>query len=1027
MARRADDHLSALCLPIHAAGWIDDLAPNTGGDDSAYTEAGPRPGRAVPDLATARLRPVLSGEQWADLELVTLAGGHATLDAFGAVQVGYRFAGEADRLVRGWTAPNWITGWSSPAWTTTETWRHAAVVVPTTQAIVVTYRDTAGGSRYAITWDPATASWGADTEIRSSGSDADVVVADADGRIVATAANRSYRSDDDGATWTLHSTGVWPSTHDPDDYDRGRAAWGADGTILAVVEIESSNTLVQLASADGLSTWSVVWEDGGFGYRPSVAALPQGGYLVAYLRDADNFIVVRRLSHAFDLLEDADQVVAVATAASEVALTVDPDGVVWLHHSPYPQDGTVEVLVSTDGGASFTALDEGAIKVLDTADAAITDYVGVPCEGAVVLLGHPDSTTNSAADGSVVAVQLGGWSNLPASNPSWTDARDWTARSGHGTGGGSSAVWLPGELPGNNGWTAAGAASQTFLSDGRLRILSSGDARSYSRTGIVSTGPATVEAGLVVPQDGSVASNDVAIDRWVSWTGHEYRIVVRFSETQIRVRDAGAGTTLDTLDYACDEPFQIAILVSTSSVDSGVWVRRPYETTWTAVWTGALTDNTATPTGSGGLEWGHISSSASSMSAWYFVADSQLGVVGNGLGATPAVGRPLTSIPVPLPAETGRAWLAATSGPGALGETFEVPVAHDYPIEAIVPTVTPSPAQHWRSTSTAEQVIAWDHGTRTFAGDSVALVALDANFRTAVLEYHDGSGWEAAGTLDLAQGFTGLDADLVGDVLTPATGTPVGARYLAEGEATDGHVEFITGSSARKIRWNTAGWWGGTGPQARILLQDVSGTEDTSGGVHLVWPSGVLVCHPTDLQLRRRWRVRIPASQATASARYHAGVLVPMAVRFLGQAPEWGWSRELHPNASTSTSRRGTTRTRSTGPVRRTWSMAWTSGVDQFELRQAAAGDWVSPDEHDRGTSWQDVPWLLDGLLELSGSGEVPAVALAAVPADGVTLTDPTLWVYGRLTSSIRQDHLVGTEGQSEVIRTGELVLEEVV
>lgn len=1030
MARRTDEHLSAICLPLDPDGWRDDLAANVGGDDSSYTETGPRPGRSVPDQDTSVLRPVLSGAQSADIDLVVLAGGHASLDTHGAVQVGYRFRGEANTLVRGWSPPNWVTGWSSPVWTTTDTFNAVACTLPQSQAVAVAYRDTTGGSRYVTTYDPSTATWSTAVEVYS-GSGADFIVAIGT-RLVLTTGNRAYRSDDGGTTWEKHSLGVWPSTHDPSDYDYSRGAVGADGTVLAIVAETSTGTLVQVASSDGMSTLSVVHEMGGEGLYATACALPVGGFLLGYVRTSgpSDEIVIKRLGHAYEPFETATEVIPVAGGAVDLALTCDPDGVIWLHYGEFPADGKVKVMTSTDGGVSWTALDEGAIRGLSTSDAAVTGYVGVGCEGSVILIGHPDASTNTSINGSIVAVHLGGWSNLPASTPDWTDARDWTSRSGHGPSGGSNAVWTPGELPGDSGWTSSGAASQTFLSDGRLRILTSGgDARSYSRTGIASQSPATVMAGLVCPSGGALTGNDIAIDRWVSWAGHEYRMVVRCSYTDgIRVRDASAGTTLATLStWDCSEPFQVCMLISTTSVDSGCWVRRPYQTTWTTVWSGALADNTTTPTGSGGLEWGNVAASTGVMSVWYYVADSTSGAVGQGLGSTPAVGRPLTSLPVPLPAETGRAWLAATSGPGALGETFACPVSHDYAIENLFPSVSPSPRAEWRSQDAAETFLAWDHGRARTYGDSIALPAIRAGFRTADLMYYDGTDWVGVGTMDLvAEGYESIAGTLTGNTLSPA-GSSTG-RFIAEGELAGGYA--ILGDPldleavCRRIQWNTAGRWQTTGPQVRVILEGVDGSE-VADEVTLVWPSGVLVVHPPDHLIRRRWRIRI-GPQPVPDGRFSAGILAPMALRILGRAPDWGWSRELELNSATTTSRSGTTRTQSRGAPIRTWSMGWEGGVDLFDLRNDT-DMWIGPDDDNNGVMWQDVPWLLEGLVTLSESGAVPCVALAMVPDDGETLTDPSLWLYGRMTSSIRQDHAAGTEGSSEIVRIGQVVIREVV
>jgi hypothetical protein len=108
--------------------------------------------------------------------------------------------------------------------------------------------------------------------------------------------------------------------------------------------------------------------------------------------------------------------------------------------------------------------------------------------------------------------------------------------------------------------------------------------------------------------------------------------------------------------------------------------------------------------------------------------------------------------------------------------------------------------------------------------------------------------------------------------------------------------------------------------------------------------------------------------------------------------------------------------------------MPWPTGVDLRSLREAGTTTevpYVGP-ATSVGTAYQDVPWLLEGLLELAESGAVPVVAIAALPDAGTTLLDPSLYLYGRLDSSVRQDQWAGTEGESEVVRVAELVVSEI-
>jgi hypothetical protein len=77
--------------------------------------------------------------------------------------------------------------------------------------------------------------------------------------------------------------------------------------------------------------------------------------------------------------------------------------------------------------------------------------------------------------------------------------------------------------------------------------------------------------------------------------------------------------------------------------------------------------------------------------------------------------------------------------------------------------------------------------------------------------------------------------------------------------------------------------------------------------------------------------------------------------------------------------------------------------------------------------SGSDPAPVLTGILEHKlRSGEVPAVVLPRIPTSSSTLTDPTLYLYGRLSSdSIAIGLAYGTEGTDEVISVTGLTVEE--
>jgi hypothetical protein len=110
------------------------------------------------------------------------------------------------------------------------------------------------------------------------------------------------------------------------------------------------------------------------------------------------------------------------------------------------------------------------------------------------------------------------------------------------------------------------------------------------------------------------------------------------------------------------------------------------------------------------------------------------------------------------------------------------------------------------------------------------------------------------------------------------------------------------------------------------------------------------------------------------------------------------------------------------------WGLSWADGVDQTRLRGTAGGasvDYLGPSGGyaSGGTTAEDVPSLLRGVLEATRGGEVPVVALASVPQTTTTITDRTLYLYGRMSSSIRIDHMASTEGVDEIVRVSEITI----
>lgn len=789
MGSRLTSHLVALCLPVDP-DRADDLAANTGLTlTSSYTEAGPRPGACVPSDAHAQLVPVVSGGQGADLELVVLRGGQALLDVEQGVQLGYRFDGETDAQVRGWLHPGFLVAWALVLGDGTADVVYHDIACDAAGRLIVVGVDANG--YYSGRLDPSTSySWDTSVDPERVGA----LVPLPDGRVLMFAQSQSWITDDGGATWTRHSV---YRDDGPDPTLIPRAAYRDGAILLCQLQGASDDELVQLASDDLGQSWSEVFvASSAVGTSLSVQALPTGGFIVGYIRESDDHACVRILSSAWQSFDDATAIVVRADASADMVVVADADGLLWC----YVTDGTnkheVELYYSDDSGQTWTQTANGAMRVATGATRFLTGFAACPFNGGVALAHRMSISSLYSADRYIGVAVLGGWSTL-------TDIGDDSRheplvnRVGFGprTISGSNTCYLPFEAPATSGfWSASGGGSESFAS-GVLNITTAAATRYYSDT--FTTDFRTLVYQIRVQSGGDLADDDIiAAVRVANGSSLDRQVKVRHATTGFRVIDANdSDATLATVTLDIQTSgVEIAIRVDPGSGNGldGVWYRRIGAPEWTRAWQGTAT-TAGSPAANGLVLFGHFATSTGS-SRWGPVRHSP-DRVGDGVPGTTdyylRVGRPTSILPTPLDVEAGdgtrAAYLSATGGPGALGEVYDVPVDHDYPVEHLLPTRSPSPAERWRSTSkTAQQVLCWDYGIETWAGDSIALVVQRANFRQAALQYYDGSTWQTAGTLDLGAEADGLSWSRTGDTLIPSGTGNLADRYWHEGELAGG-------------------------------------------------------------------------------------------------------------------------------------------------------------------------------------------------------------------------------------------------
>lgn len=1028
--------IAAVCLPFEA---LPDLqAQNTNTTlTSAFTEDEPGPGLAVPtDGELGQLEPELSGAQDVAVDLRVLRGGAPEVSATGhGCEIGYSL--DATTTVRGWSPPNLLTGWVHVDWTTTQNFsKHDVVTNVESQRVVCLYCDSSavGQPVKSRTFDPLQNGGGASAVTITTATPDAVSGASWEGSVYAliheTTSSEVWRSDDDGATWVLHAEDPLPTATTA--INTAALDIGPTGAVYITTD---GNDLFQYVSHDLLGSLDEV--DSIAGSHPRIARLPDGTFVVAYIRASDSFPCVRRLSSAGARLSDADVIAVQSAATVTQALAVDPDGLLWWIGATSGSAHRLQVAVSDDGGLTWSFLLTEGPKVSDT-NADYCENIRATSAYGQVFLQH-QWNSGEATDNSLALMGLGGWGCVTsgaiydtAAGAARKDAI--VNRSGSGQRTGSGAVdrqsWVPIERPGNAGWTATGAGTDSS-GTGELVISTTASLRRFHLAWSDQSDECAAIVELRQVSGGSVTTEDIAVSvRSGQVSGGDFEVAVRVSGSQIRVVDAATGTTLATQAYVTASLFQLAIAVWDN--DAFVAVRQPWDPRWSLVWQGTLSAGGAS-TALARVMWGHITASTAE-SRWRLVSVSQrlmFGVEETGLFYDRVLGRPVGSRPVPLPEVGGSAactWIALRGGVGARLETYRVAPLSRFPLRSIYPTLSRSPAEIWRTQADGTQWITWTTALESsWLGDAIALFAANCNFATANLQYYTGSAWVTAATIDLTTGFQGLDYQLHGDCLTPGAGTLSGARWVQENELAGGYAWLGSEVVVRRIRGNTAGAWlspgGASTPLVRIFLEGCDGTEPTSDECDLVWPQGVVVVHRTSLTTADYWRLHVPAGQPTLDGKYSAGLLAPFEVLAFGAPPDWGWSRETAPNVESRTTRRGVRHARQLGPALESWTFGWPEGMPLDRHRQGIDLDYVGVGSALPLATVNDVAWRLRGLLERGQAGASPVLALTDLPASGTTITDRTRFLYGGLEGSVRISHVSGDEGVNELVRVDSITV----
>ena len=1081
------------------------IGTSTWAAESSFTQAGPYPGipQAQGDYGLVLQA---SGTQAAAkaLRVTTLEGGHP--EPGGASFV---WQEDGDTLWRGHDAAGSITDWEHIVWTdggalaTTKSTKDPHAITLDDGTILLAYQDNHLGTSYRVvvrTRNPSTGVWSAAVPVHTESPAAPGVdyspclVALPDGAVMLfhwledstndEAQVRMHTSTDSGATWTIGASAALKTPVDISSAASGlvpgrlRAAY-ASGQVLMIGQAQSNDT--GLTSRQLWFQWGSTSNGAQFDTveNPTTSVIYMGAldvvanrglFHVLFTGGASDDLALRTCGSAYEKLSTvgettvsaagnfADLSVAVFTDVGDCALVIDDAATMWAYARSTTGSGDEEgiVMVSRDAGVTWNGVGTGP-PALGTnvgqwwaghdGNAYPVNYAATYQGGRVVLF-HNWVAAAANEDDSLGAFYLGGYSTLTM--PGLRTYRDEATQVGW------FRPWIPMELPGSTGWTAAGAGGET-LDVGTLDINTAGNFKHYTTTVAGPAAPTPAEGAIIratfqMSSGGNLISDRVAIRLRLEdgAAGYEVKLRAQHTPPRLRLVDGVAGAQIGS-DVALTWDQPVDVVIATKGDNVAMWWRHS-STDGDRVWNTGPSSSTLTSSGGGGaseIQWGHHISSTS-QSKWIEMHYTAGTAAGLGLGAGQVN-------PDEVHARTfagvgshqwidGGTRITAVDGPTRVGDTWHIDTGYRHELAHIFPIHSPTPRVAWRSTGVGAEDIAipldatlLGTAAHRMGNQALALTLLDINWRLATWEGYNQatSTWDTIAAIDAASGLTGLSWSRHGNTVGPAAGTSTG-QYLHQSEF-DG-CTFDLNGDLRRITSTWGGSWRGTlaAKQASLFLDGVTGAEGATGVSNgHIWAKDLCVVVALTGDKRfSGYRLRIQAG-ATVDGYQKIGTAIMGPVAYFGTQYSWGRTTETSVNVAAETLQDGQVWTRVAGPPVRRVDFAWTDGIDTTGLNGA------SPDpDYFTATATalaegvatvKAVPQLIDGLVRQLNGPHTPVVYLPRVPrgpADVVTLNRRGDFVAGRMSGSARVASILGNEGDTtrgEMVRVATISIDELV
>jgi hypothetical protein len=1049
---------SALVVPFDSEIWP---------DHTTLTQAGPRAGVPIPvdGEGASRFALAARGTQTGDLQVRSQRGGFASRDAeeSGAGYV-WRDATTVGGTTtygswRGWDPPRNVVRFDAPivAESAAGTIRYAkkpsAVICADGSVLMaVEVRDTSQALPYQIaiwrrsgtsdTWARVTSPYG-----QTSAPTWDLcpcLVALDSGRIVlyyvlydsvlSGGAITAWYSDDYGTTWSFVGDGL--ADTNPAAAISTLTGAQRDGCILLCAFTSGTGDVYQFASTDFGNSLVLVeqWAPSNALLACAVTATPSGFMvLVNGGSGGATGTYAHRIGDAFSPLSASTgvSVRSGTTFTPGLAVACDEAGVV--HAYPF-QTTFLDPYYSFDDGASWQGYQGPAYTFDYTGSAAFSldSYCAVAARGQVLILGT--YTAGSTTVSGIRSWTLGGYSTVTM--PRY--GRSFLPKSLQGWPG----TWHPVNLPERMGWTRTATPPATIgsIATGALVLTTVAEQEWYSVT------PGTTNvAGLHFRCVISVATAaafgdglsvllrlDDAVNRFgarLQWTTTQWRLIDDVSGATIGAAQNYTGT----VEILVGINVPAATAATAGSVRT--WSRRVDSTSqsgvreFTAGPSSTALTRAATSTGHR-IQFGHRAAGTYT-STWYEVAWAY-GATSINVQLASGFTSPDDLFARPYASSGSGSYVGsgvsveARGGPTWLGESWDIERRYDYGIERAL--TFPSPRQFWKATTNSEIIaLLWGTvGTNAYASRGLIAIYLgNCNAETVAVAYRNvgGASWTTLGTADRCVGLGSLAFDQMNKSVRPTTDAGI---FLRANEFAGGWFVDVTAGTMKQIVSHPEGRWSSAAPLRTMLHLDgsIGTTTGRTNGKIIPRDTVILV----DLSGIDTPAIRLTLAKSSTTDAVQAGVIRVGKVVGLGTRYDWGRTIDLDlDGAELAEARDRTIRSLAAAPPRRIVSVAWAdTAIDQTDADRFGDPDYILGGNA-AIAGVQSTAYTIEGVArEIEGAVD-PIVYLPAIgPVSSLkVLNRRHEMLYGRLTSGVSIENVLGEEGDSELVRIATITLQE--